>query len=149
VGSLDATPPKRLLATELKVVFAPPDHLLFVHDTTLMAQEFDLERLELRGDPGTVVEGINTNPGPGQAGVTVSEGGLLAYRGGGSIANRQLLLADRSGRSLGFAGTPAAFQNPVFSPDGQFIAVSLLESSRDLWIMNIASGAMSRFTLNP
>jgi Tol biopolymer transport system component len=47
------------------------------------------------------------------------------------------------------AGTPAAFQNPVFSPDGQFIAVNLQDTGRDLWIMNITSGAMSRFTLNP
>jgi eukaryotic-like serine/threonine-protein kinase len=149
VGSLDSDPPKRLLASELKATFAPPNHLLFVHDTTLMAQEFDLQRHELLNDPVTVAEGINTNPPPGQAGFSVSESGLLAYRGGGSIANRQLLLADRNGRSLGFAGTPAPFQNPAFSPDGQFIAVSLLDPGRDLWIMNIASGAMSRFTMNP
>jgi serine/threonine protein kinase len=149
VGSLDSSPPRRLLASELKAAFTPPNHLLFVHDTTLMAQEFDIDRLELQGDPVTVVEGVNTNTGPGQAGFTASETGLLAYRGGGATANRQLLLADRSGRSLGFAGTPAAFQNPVFSPDGQVIGASLLEPGRDLWVMNVANGAMSRFTSNP
>jgi len=140
VGSLDSSQPKRLLASGLKAGFAPPNHVLFVRDTILMTQEFDSDRLELRGDPSPVAEDVNTNPGPGQAGFSASENGLLAYRSGGSIGNRQLLLTDRSGRSLGLAGTPAAFQNPVFSPDGQFIAVNVQDSGRDVWIMNITSG---------
>ena len=147
-GSLQSEEIKRLLATELKVAFAPPDHLLFVRDTTLMAQQFDEENLALMGDPVPVAQDINSNPGPGQAGFSVSENGILAYRSGGSIANRQLLLTDRTGRRLGLAGTPAAYQNPSFSPDGQFVAVNVQDQSRDIWIMNIASGTMSR-TVRP
>jgi eukaryotic-like serine/threonine-protein kinase len=149
VGSLDSSPPKQLLASELKAVFAPPRHLLFVRDTTLMAQEFDPTRLELRGDPVLIAEDVGTNAGNGQAGFSVSDNGLLAYRAGGSITNRQLLLTDRAGNRTGLAGIPAAFQNPAFSPDGQFVAVARQDQGADIWIMTVASGQMSRFTFDP
>jgi Tol biopolymer transport system component len=114
-----------------------------------MTQEFDLSRMELKGDPTTIAEDLQTNAGNGQAGFTASDTGLLAYRPGGAITNRQLLLTDRSGNRVGLPGTPAAFQNPVFSPDGQSIAVALQDQGADIWLMTSASGTMRRFTLDP
>jgi len=149
VGSLTSNQPERLLASGLKAAFALPSHLLFVRDTTLMFQEFDLRRLKLRGNPTTVAEGIQTNPGPAMAGFSVSDNGLVAFRAGGSIANRQLRLADRTGAPTGFVGTTSSFQNPVFSPGGESVAVSLQNPGRDIWLINTATSARTRFTLNP
>jgi serine/threonine protein kinase len=148
LGSLDSSPPRRLLASELKVAFAPPNHLLFVRESSLMAQAFDPVRFELNGDPTPVVDGIYSNTGNGQAGFTVSENGLLAYRPGGPIANRQLLVRDREGRTRGI-GPPAPFQNPKFSPDGQFLALGRRDRGADIWLMNVTSGLLSQFTLDP
>ena len=44
-----------------------------------MAQPFDAERLELRGEPAAVAEGIWTARPVSQAGFSVSRTGVLAY----------------------------------------------------------------------
>jgi hypothetical protein len=45
----------------LKAAFAPPDRILFMRDSTLMAQSFDVQRLELHGDAFPVVESVGIN----------------------------------------------------------------------------------------
>jgi len=149
VGSLGSSQPKLLLLSALKAAFAPPHHLLFVRETTLMAQEFDPNRLELRGDPLPVAENVATNIVLNFPAFSVSQTGLLAYRPGGSRAYRQLVLVDRGGRRAEIAGPPGNFQNPVFSPDGQLIAVSRQDQGRDIWIVNTGGGMVSRFTMDP
>ena len=55
VGTLDSKATKRLLQTTVNAEFAPPDLLLFMRESTLMAQRFDASRLELldrAGDRG-------------------------------------------------------------------------------------------------
>jgi eukaryotic-like serine/threonine-protein kinase len=148
VGSLDSGQRKPLMASDTKAVFANPGYVLFGRDASLMAQQFDPRRIELHGDPVVVAEDLGTNAGA-QAGFSVSDTGLLVYRPGSSRATRQLTLLDRDGRQFAFAGTPASFQNPIFSPDGQTIAVNRLDEGNDIWLIKTATGAMSRLTSGP
>jgi hypothetical protein len=60
IASLESRERKFLLTSSLKSALAAPDHILFVRDGTLMAQEFDLNRKELRGSPFRVKEGVAT-----------------------------------------------------------------------------------------
>jgi serine/threonine protein kinase/Tol biopolymer transport system component len=136
LGSLDSTPPKRILAAKLKTVFAPPNHLLFVRDVTLMAQEFDLARMEAVGDPWPLGQGVGSNGTNGQASFSVSNDGHLAFRLGGETENHLLLKMDRSGHITGQVGIPAPYQNPVLSSDGEFVAV---RRQSDIVIINAAS----------
>ena len=51
-------------------------------NTTLMAQQFDVRQLDLRGDPyPAVAEDVGINLSNSVAGFTVSANGILAYRG--------------------------------------------------------------------
>jgi hypothetical protein len=50
-------------------VFAPPNHLLFMRGTTVMAQRFDPRRLELQGDPFPVAQDVGINTGNSVAGI--------------------------------------------------------------------------------
>ncbi len=149
MGSLNSKDTKFLVAASTKPEFAPPDLLLFLRESTLMAQRLDLSRLELSGDPVQVAEQVGSNPGGGVAGVTVSENGVLAYRTGGSSGGRQLAWIDRSGKAEGIIGTPALYENPRLSPDGKRLAVFKPEGGGDIWVSDLERGNSTRFTFDP
>jgi dipeptidyl aminopeptidase/acylaminoacyl peptidase len=126
-------------------------HLLFLRETTLMAQPFDLERLVLTGEPVPVAEQLATVANPPMAIVSTSQTGVLAYRTGTRIGH-QLTWFDRSGKVLGTLGDPARYGDVELSPDGKRVAVSILDQAqktRDIWIIDIARGLRTRFTFEP
>ena len=149
VGSLSSKETKRLVASSAKPEFAPPDLLLFLRESTLMAQRFDTSRLELSGDPFQVAEQVGSNPSNGAAGVTVSENGVLAYRAGGGGGARQLVWIDRSGKAEQSIGTPALYENPRLSPDGKRLAVFKPDGGGDIWVTDLERGNSARFTFDP
>ncbi len=53
----------------------------------LMAQPFDVDRLELTGKPSLVAESLWINISTGGAGYSVSERGVLAYWSGGNLGS--------------------------------------------------------------
>jgi serine/threonine protein kinase len=151
LGTLGSNLVKRLIATDVMGVFAPPDHLLFMLEDTLMAQRFDTRRLELRGDPFPVAEDVARNPTNHNAGITASDTGALAYVvDSRAISRRRLQWVDRAGKPLD-AGAEGAYQGlggrPV-APDGERVLATRLDGGNtDLWILDRSrAGTGSRFT---
>jgi hypothetical protein len=60
--------------------YAPPDHLLFVQAGTLFAQRFDVNTLQVGGEPVPIAENVGRVTDPGSARWHVSEDGTIAYR---------------------------------------------------------------------
>jgi len=148
VGSLDSNERRRLVASPLKAEFAPPDRLLFMRDSILMAQTLDLRRLELRGEPVVAVADVGINVANAAAGFAVSDEGVLAYRTAGGTES-QLSWLDRSGRLVGTAGARGMYASPVLSPNLKRVAVSRQEGSNtDVWILDLDSGATHRLTFD-
>ena len=59
---------------------------------------------------------------------------------------------DRKGASPGTVGAPGQYTNVTMSPDGKRLAVSLTAGSpanRDIWIVDLPGGAMTRLTTDP
>ena len=54
IGTLDSQETTRVLAHDSRVVFAPPNHLVFARQQTLVAQEFDLSSMEVVGDAAAI-----------------------------------------------------------------------------------------------
>jgi eukaryotic-like serine/threonine-protein kinase len=79
IGSVDSEEPTFLVSSPVKAVFAPPDTVLYVQGTSLVARAFNARRLELTGAPRVVVEDIATNERNSAAGFAVSANGALAY----------------------------------------------------------------------
>jgi eukaryotic-like serine/threonine-protein kinase len=149
VGSLDSKERTFLLATNKKAEFSPPGYLLFMRESTLMAQQFDPRRLELSGDPFRLAEDVGANPANGATAFTISNNGELVYRVGGG-AESYLRWVDRNGKDVGASGARAVYQNPALSPDLQRIAVSEIDGiSGDIWILDLLRGTHTRFTIDP
>jgi hypothetical protein len=73
-----------LMRTSLPAIFSPPDHLLFMSGSTLMAQPFDPWRFMLTGSPFRVAKDIRVNRETHAVGFSASDMGLLAYRNEGA-----------------------------------------------------------------
>ena len=124
IGSLDpADAAITLLQAESSVSYAS-GHLLFARGETLMAQPFDPDARQLKGDAFPLAEHVGTE-GSRYVGASVSENGTLVYARGGSLAAQQLTWFDRAGRALGTLGEAAPYINLALSPDERRVAVAL------------------------
>ena len=101
VGSLGSQDRKRVLADDTAVAYEPSSsgstgsgHLLFVRETTLMAQPFDADRLEVTGEAVPVAADVPVAPTGRKAPFSVA-GGTLVYRTAG-LAVTQLVWVDWS-----------------------------------------------------
>ncbi|MGD1095642.1 MAG: protein kinase [Bryobacteraceae bacterium] len=132
------------------VVYAQ-GHLLYLRENTLMAQPFDSERLETRGEAMPLAEGVPTflQPSRGAAFTVSAGGGLLAYQSSATSSQSRLVWRDRQGNTLGTLGEAAgAIVSPVLSPDGKRLAARISDRSGNgsIWIYDTARGISSRFT---
>ena len=146
VGTLDSAESKLFAPAQTLVTYAPPGHLLFVRDRTLVAQPFDAKAIKIKGEPIPLAEQIGTD-NVGLATFSVSREGTLAYRTG-ETGNR-LLWMDRSGKELDPVGDHGQYSNPVLSPSGDRLAFGLNDprnGNNDIWIRDLARGVSSRFT---
>ena len=152
VGALDAKETKRLLQIHSSVAYSPPGYLLFVRESTLMAQRFDADRLELKGDAFPIAEQAARNPLNGLAFFSVSENGRLALRTG-ALALSQLIWFDRTGKHLGALTPPGNYSAPSLSPDEKTVAVGRSDfqtiTMSDIWLIDLERGAQIRLTTDP
>jgi serine/threonine-protein kinase len=127
-------------------LYASSGHLVFVRGTTLMAAPFDLERLEVTGNPVALLEGI-TRTGASTAQYWLSENGTLVYRPGtGAAGGRTLAWARRNGGEEALAMEPRDYFYSRVSPDGGRVAVY---AAFDIWIYDLARGTTTRLTFDP
>ena len=148
LGSVDSNERVRqiLVDVDSRIVYSPPGHVLYVREGTLLAQPFDLSTLQVGGDPVLIADGVHYYRPTGLAEFSVSQTGLLAYRGSSTVSN--LLWFDRAGRKIGSLGTPGPFRDLRLSPDEKRLAVDLFDArlgSVDIWIYDLETGIPTRF----
>ena len=153
VGSLDSKETKSVLQVHSSTVYVPPGYLLFVRENTLMAQAFDADALELKGEAFPVAEQASRNPIIGRAMFSVSEKGVLVMRSAGINSNAQLSWYDRTGKQAGTIMGPGGYNMPALSPDEKTVAVSRLDmlagTASDIWLINLERGTQIRLTDDP
>jgi len=149
LGDLDGTPTRRLLSGFSKVAYAS-GHLLFVRDETLLAVRFDPASGDVSGDPMTVAEQVFHYVGTGNAGFAAADNGTLVLSP--AVESRGFRLFDRAGRKLEDVTTRSADAIGRLSPDGRRAAVAELDAekaSTDIYIVDLDTGARTRFTSDP
>ena len=150
IGSLDAPESVTLFAAESSAAYAS-GHLLFVRETTLMAQPFDVASRRTQGNPFPVADQIGTE-GSRYATFAVSPAGVLVYGRGNVARGLQLTWFDRSGKILSTVGTVNAYSNISLSPDERQAAVTLSTGTppnNDVWIVDLARAVSRRLTFDP
>ncbi len=151
IGSLDGSPPKFLLRTQANTAYAS-GYMLFLRENTLMAQPFDLDKLDLVGEAVPLAQQIQGELASALGVFSASETGVLAYQTGGDIVASQLFWRDRAGKQTGALGDPAGYMDLSLSRDRQKVAVSILDQRLgppDIWIYEVSRGLRSRFTFDP
>jgi dipeptidyl aminopeptidase/acylaminoacyl peptidase len=149
VGSLDKTPPVRILQGDTGGRFAPPDTLLAIRQGALRAYNFDPESATVEGEPVVIAQGFG-----GSATITVfatSDTGVLAYRAG-TAQRRQLVWVNRQGTVLRAIGEPITdfTASPELSPDEQSVLVFRQPTGdNDIWVIELARNLGRRVTDGP
>ncbi|MGE5278279.1 MAG: protein kinase domain-containing protein [Acidobacteriota bacterium] len=154
VGSVDGAPARPLMPLSTNAQYSQ-GYLLYmlggVSSGTLLAQAFDPSRFEIRGEPLVVAEAITANIGYYNfTSFTVSPSGVLVYDST-SISTR-LQWLDRAGRPVARFGEAGRYGNPVVSPDGTRIALTIYDTgiNKDqIWIGELARGTRTRLTAGP
>src|SRR5262249_47419236 len=119
VGSLDSPDTKLVLKAFSRAIYAEPGYILFLRQGLLGAQSFDVDKLEVRGDPIPVTEGVRYLASIGYFQAYASKNGVLAYRAGGDTSKAQLTWFNRDGQKVGTIGEPGPYANFSLSPDGK------------------------------
>jgi Tol biopolymer transport system component len=149
-GSLDSTARVRVINSGSTNVQYAQGHLLYLRDSTLMAQPFDLKRLALMGDAVPVAEQIERQGVQVPYGLfSASANGALVYQTGtnaGSSGAEQLTWVDRTGAILGTVGEPGNYNNLALSPDATRAVVGEVLPIADLWTVDLARGVKTRLT---
>src|SRR4029077_14303109 len=113
------------------------------------AVAFDPRRLEVRGRPRPIIDGVLGDPTTGAAFFAVSDSGTLAYVPGNPYPARQLAWVDPGGKTTPIDLPPALYTELHPSPDGLRLAFSVVvegSRSRDVWVADPARGTSSRLT---
>jgi serine/threonine protein kinase/Tol biopolymer transport system component len=150
VRSLDVDDRKFLMQTLTHAEYVTPGFLLFVRESILLAQRFDLSRLELQGEPVPVAQDVNANVDNGGSAVSVSRDGSLLYHAEQIPAALRWL--DRQGMVTATLGAHAMFREVELSPDSKEALLRIRPKETtlagDVWTIDLSRGISSRLTLD-
>ena len=139
--------PKLLIEDGTNARYAPTGHLLYGQRGALVAVPFDLERLEIVGDPVPVLEGVQQSQARSATQFSISEDGTLAYVPGIYAENdRTLMWVDRDGSEEILPVPSRSYGQPRLSPSGTQIAIAIGDDATDVWIYDVEDGALRRLT---
>ncbi len=149
LGSLDKTPPVRLVPGDTGGRFAAPDKLLTIRQGALQAYTFNAASGTVVGEPVVIAQGFTgaaANPV-----FATSDTGVLAYRAGAG-QRRQLVWVNRAGAVLRAIGEPDAgfLASPELSADEQSAVVFHQQTGdNEVWVIELARNLARRITDGP
>jgi eukaryotic-like serine/threonine-protein kinase len=130
--------------------YVPTGHLVYAVSGSLFAVAFDVERLEVRSAPMSILEGVRRADASSSGGAhfSVAANGTLVYVAGPRSPGLDLALTDRSGRVQRLNLPPRAYEAPRISPDGTRLVVGSDDGHEAvIWISPLsAQGVLRRVT---
>jgi eukaryotic-like serine/threonine-protein kinase len=152
LGSLDAPERRLIVNASSNAAYANPGYLVFMRENALVAQRFDSRTFVLSGEPRTISNEVQFLPQTDIALFAVAGNGTLVAQTGKGAARSQLTWFDRNGKPEGTVGPPGVSANPSLSPDGRRMALDQTEADgrrTGIWIHELTTDAMTRFTFDP
>jgi eukaryotic-like serine/threonine-protein kinase len=126
-------------------------HLLYAQGASLFAVPFDVNRLEVTGQPVAVLDGVKVFKVSGASLFDVSDTGILAYVPGDLIGtDAPMMWMRRDGAMTPMRAVPRDWRAPQFSPDGARIAFHLDDGRQlDVYTYEWARDFTTRLTSDP
>ena len=133
--------------------YASTGHVVYGVDGTLLAVPFNLDGLEVTGDPVPVLEGVVTQASGAAQFSLASDGSLVYVPGTEGRVERTVVWVDRQGREQPLTSLPDDdYRSVDVSPDGTRLAVEVGDGTLasgiggDVWIHDLARGTRNRLT---
>jgi len=128
--------------------YLPSGHLVYINNGTLFAVQFDLDRLEVRGTPTPLLEQVAYSSANGFAQFEFSRSGTLVYREGAGVGGMVTIEWLEGGdKKQSLLAKPGYYMRPHVSPDGQRLAMDILEGSdSDVWVYDWQRDTITRLT---
>jgi len=147
----------QIVRTDTKAVYVPPrasypGYLLWMQESTLLAQRFDVGKLTRQGDPVSVAEQVARNNGAQsvRAHYWASDAGMLIYFSSVGESSRPVLWFTRDGKQSEAA--PAGVTTAVaLAPGAERMALQRRDigsRNADVWVREFARGVMTRLTFD-
>jgi len=149
LASLDSTDATTILSNDAMTTYAA-GHVFYWRDGAVIAQPFDVDARQLKGEPIPIAEPVGQNLG--YVSFAASANGTIVYSRGNPRPTSQLTWKNRSGQTIGTVGEPGEYFNIALSPDDRRVAVCLMTGSpenRDIWLIDLARSISSRLTFDP
>ncbi len=135
----------RIIDVNSSAAYAPPGHLFYWHDGSLVVRAFDTEKFVLVGEQMAVAEGVGYTVN--EMGVfSVSETGVLTYHlGSGVSLPSRLQWFDRQGNLLSEAAPVGLYTQFRLSPDGRQVSFT---EGLTIWVRDLVRGTNTRVTFD-
>jgi serine/threonine-protein kinase len=139
---------KTILERASMARYVPTGHLIFGREGFLFAVPFDVDRLEVLGNPVPVMENVSGMRASGVVHAGVADNGLLAYVAGASRTREQRLVwRDRDGGKQPLSVPVGGYLNPRISPDRTKVAMQIGgANSFDIWVLQLEQETLTRLT---
>jgi|HubBroStandDraft_2_1064218.scaffolds.fasta_scaffold00421_7 serine/threonine protein kinase/Tol biopolymer transport system component len=148
VASLDGKLNRFLVASLAGAAYAQ-GNLLYVRESTLLAQPFDLSSLSLSGAPHPVADNVVLDLGVWHSTFTASlVSNTLIFQTGAAMAQSRLEWVDRSGKHLSYVDEQGVYLGPRISKDGQHFLVTSGDPTHDVWLYNSGGPQKTRLTFD-
>ena len=123
--------------------------LLYVHSGALWAAPFDIKKLAVTGPSFPALEGFLVDLDFSAAQIALSKDGSIIYVPG-AITELQntLMLVDRTGHAQPLTDIRRSYEDLALSPDGRFLATTIMGDSWNVWVYDLKRGTLSRITFD-
>ena len=131
--------------------YLPTGHIVYGREGGLWSVAFDLNGLEVKGEPLPVVNNVIMKRSSAVS-FSLSISGSLVYIPTASAGPlRTLVWVDRNGKEEPLDVEPRLYGQPRVSPDGNRLAVVVVDDSgnMDVWILDLVHNTPTRLTLDP
>jgi serine/threonine-protein kinase len=133
--------------------YIPGGYLVYVNQGVLYGERFDAGKLQTLAAPQPLLEDVAADASRGGGQFDFSPGpsgaGMLVYLAGAENAQRwPIVWMDSSGKTEPLLTTPGIYFNPRFSPDGRRLALDQTSNGSDIFVYDLARGAMTRLTFD-
>jgi eukaryotic-like serine/threonine-protein kinase len=120
---------------------------VYARGGNLLAVRFDPKRLEVTGQPFTVLEGVLMSLNSGVANYDISASGDLIYVPGiADKGERTLVWVDRDGKAEPLPLPSRSYLHPRLSPDMRQLAIEIEGPNHDFYLYDFGRGVLSKMT---